>query len=399
VRLQHGAAQFIAAAPDAAGLEVERSALESTMKRLAAEEEAKHGRDVVFADIQDERGWFEIQSERDRPPLWLRGMASLHGVAVRLDRRLRPRPTGRGGRPWVIGVGNLEAGGTGKTPCVIELARGLAARGERVAVLTRGHGGSIGGDRPVACDPRRLPAGASDETRLLVDALASVARVVASRSKRKGLDWLRHAGVDVVLVDDAFQTVGLPVDRHLVLLDWARPLGNGWLLPAGRLREPPTALRRADALLFTRAREARLPQGREWSHLPTQRLFLAREVFLGLVRPAGERVDPSTLRGTGVAVLSGIGRPQAFEALVHRLAAQHAFSVRRTVRVGDHAPLEPALGKLAGRLEALEARQILLTRKDVMRLSPARESNEPLLVVEQRLAIEALETLLAALLP
>jgi tetraacyldisaccharide 4'-kinase len=212
-------------------------------------------------------------------------------------------------------------------------------------------------------------------------------RVLVARHKPAGLALLADTGeCDVVVVDDAFQTVGLAVDRHLVLLDGQKPLGNGFLLPAGRLREPPSALRRADAVLFTRAAGPGPPPGTAWAHLG-DRLFVAHESFGGLYTPTGVRVAPESLRGEGVCLISGIGRPQAFESCARAAATQGGFRVRRTVRVGDHAPLEPALRKLLGRLEALECSRVLTTAKDLARLPAGSKWDEPLLVVEQRLVI------------
>jgi tetraacyldisaccharide 4'-kinase len=222
-----------------------------------------------------------------------------------------------------------------------------------------------------------------------------------SRDKRAGLAWLRRQfDVDVVLVDDALQTPGLPVDRHLVLLDWERPLGNGWLLPAGRLREPPAALGRAAALLFTRCAGAALPQHAAWSGLAAGgRVFTATEEFAALQTLPGIGVEPASLRGLGVALACGLGRPQAFERLARRLGGEHGFDVRRSVRVGDHAPIEPALRKLLGRLPGLGCSRVLVTRKDALRLAPGPEWDEPLLVLEQRLVVGDLARLVAVLLP
>jgi tetraacyldisaccharide 4'-kinase len=256
----------------------------------------------------------------------------------------------------------------------------------------------LGRRHPIRFTPQEI-ARAADETRLLAAHVGPEVPIVVSRDKRAGLDWLRRRlDVDVVLVDDALQTAGLPVDRHLVLLDWERPFGNGHLLPAGRLREPPAALQRAAALLFTRARDGRPPRDPLWERLAAG-LFVAVEEFAGLRTPAGDPVDPARLAGEGVALLCGLGRPQAFEALGRELAARHGFDVRRAVRVGDHAPVEHELRRLADKLSGLGCTHVLVTEKDWLRLPPASQWNEPLLVVEQRLVIRDLGRLLECLLP
>ena len=144
----------------------------------------------------------------------------------------------------VVSVGNLAVGGTGKTPCAAWVARRLGERGRRVVVVARPVGGPV-------------PGAEGDEIALL-RALAPPARVVAGRDKAATVAaWGRRladeGGPAAIVVDDAFSHAPLLRDLDLVLLDAARPLGNGHLLPYGPLREPPTALARADVLVLTRA--------------------------------------------------------------------------------------------------------------------------------------------------
>jgi tetraacyldisaccharide 4'-kinase len=222
--------------------------------------------------------------------------------------------------------------------------------------------------------------------------------LVVSRRKADGLAELRtDTGVDLVLVDDALQTSGLPVDRHLVLLDARRPLGNGHLLPAGRLREPAGAVQRAAALLFTRSVDGRVPPHVLWNDR-REDCFVVRESAGALTHLDGSPVDIATLHGSGVATLCGLGRPQAFETLVRRLGEEHHFDVRRCVRIPDHARLERHLHKLRDRLAALGCRWILTTRKDACRLADPN-ADEPLLVLEQRLEFETIDDLLQRLSP
>jgi tetraacyldisaccharide 4'-kinase len=366
--------------------------LASSLGAATERDEARWGRRIVLADIQDRRSVWERWSESATPPSPLRFLSRLYGAGVRLDRVVRPRPRGRATRPWVVGVGNLEAGGTGKTPFLAQAASVLAERGLEVAILTRGHGGRLG-RRPELATRDNL-ADAADETRWLVTTLGGRVAVLVARDKAEGLRHLaRRDALDLVLVDDAFQTHGLPVDRHVVLLDWEAPFGNGWLLPAGRLREPKAALARADALLATRARDAvppRLPDAAR-----DKPVFMASEVDAGLRLPTGEAFDAESLRGGGVALLCGLGRPHAFERLAAAVARRHGFAVRRSVRVGDHAPLERELARLGGKLSALGCSHIVTTAKDAARLQTER--NEPLLVLEQRLVVPELASLLEIL--
>jgi len=241
--------------------------------------------------------------------------------------------------------------------------------------------------------------GLADETRLLRRALpARIDIRVATRKTEAVAALRRERAADIVLVDDALQTAGLAADRHLVLLDWARPFGNGWLLPAGRLREPPAALARADAILFTRARGP-APRHPAWAHVAATHVALAHEEITGLHRLDGGVEDGATLRGQGVAAICGLARPLAFEASLRDLGVVHGFDLRRCVRVGDHAPLEGELAKLVGRLHGLRCTRVLTSAKDAARLAVPEKWNEPLLVVEQRLVIADLNRVLEVLVP
>ncbi|MFQ5600501.1 MAG: hypothetical protein ACE5G2_08105, partial [Candidatus Krumholzibacteriia bacterium] len=120
---------------------------------------------------------------------------------------------------------------------------------------------------------------------------------------------------------------------------------------------------------------------------------------VGRRRPAGPRFDPAALRGRGVALLSGLGRPQAFESTARGFASRHGFEVRRAVRVSDHADIESPLRRLLRKLHGIECDFVILSRKDHLRLPPQSKWNEPLLVLEQRLELDSPAELLRILVP
>lgn len=399
LRVYYGEPIFVPAGAGAEPPAAYDERLRIALGALTQRAEADQGRRLELFDVRDKRSYWERASENPRPPALLRGLAAVHAAGRAAERRLRPRPHGRGEAWWVLGLGNLEAGGTGKTPCTVEIAGALARRGIRTAILTRGHGGALG-RTPERVTPENLDR-ASDETRFLAAALGPQVPVWVARDKRAGWEVVRRqGGAGVLVVDDAFQTAGLPVDRHIVLLDARTPFANGFVLPAGRLREGAAALRRADAVIFTRAGAVDgVPAGAAWSHVAAGRLTVAREVPAGLSTMRGTAVDLETLRGKGVACISGLGRPQAFEALLGEFAAAHGFEVHVTVRIGDHAPLEPELRKLAGRLAALGCAAVVTTAKDAARLPSGSKWDEPLLVLGQRLVIANLDAFLDELLP
>jgi len=157
----------------------------------------------------------------------------------------------------VISVGNLTVGGTGKTPMVILLAGMLKDRGLRPAVLSRGYGGKNRADVLVVSDGMRVLAGpdeAGDEPVLIARRLGDVPVLAGPKRVITGRHALEHFSVDAILLDDGFQHRYLHRDLDIVLLDSRQPLGNGFLLPRGPLREPPSALARAGVIAFTRSK-------------------------------------------------------------------------------------------------------------------------------------------------
>ena len=156
----------------------------------------------------------------------------------------------------VICVGNLTAGGTGKTPMAIYLARRLTRKGHRVVLVSRGYRGRAEKTGGVVSDGLRIlmdDATAGDEPYLMARCLPKVPVVVGGDRFQAGMLAVRQLGAQVVVLDDAFQHLALERDFDLVLMDAARPLGNEHLLPRGVLREPISALRRAHAVVLTRA--------------------------------------------------------------------------------------------------------------------------------------------------
>jgi tetraacyldisaccharide 4'-kinase len=151
----------------------------------------------------------------------------------------------------VVGVGNLTVGGTGKTPMVLAIAERFAEEGKHAAILTRGYRGSTDGSAG------GVPQ--SDEVALLRERLGGKVQLgVGADRYKSGMVLSRH-GIEWFVLDDGFQHMKLSRDADIVLVDATDPFGGGMVLPAGRLREPLSALRRADIVVITRSVQAPAP--------------------------------------------------------------------------------------------------------------------------------------------
>ncbi|MBL6955177.1 MAG: tetraacyldisaccharide 4'-kinase [Alphaproteobacteria bacterium] len=279
----------------------------------------------------------------------LQPLAWLYGAAGRL-RWAASRPW-RAGVP-VICVGNLVAGGAGKTPTALALGRALTQRGIALHFLSRGHGGRLTG--PIRVDPDRHQAADVGDEPLL---LAAAAPAWIARDRAAGARAAIAAGAQAIIMDDGFQNPGLAKDLSLLVIDEAYGLGNGRVHPAGPLREPAdVGLARADRVVLLRSGEAPAP-------ISVPIATMTPPPLTARLIPAD---DALALRGRRVLAFAGIGRPQRFFHTVRELGAelvgQHGFP--------DHHPYREdeiwRLVELAGDLDA----QAVTTAKDAVRLPP-----------------------------
>jgi tetraacyldisaccharide 4'-kinase len=265
----------------------------------------------------------------------------------------------------VVCVGNLVAGGAGKTPVALALADWLAERGIPVHVVTRGYGGRLRG--PVRVDPTRHEAPSVGDEALL---LAQRAPCWVARDRAAGVRAAVVDGAGLILLDDGFQNPAVAKALSLLVVDAGYGFGNGRVIPAGPLRENlRRGIARADAVVLLAA---------ESGASGNQRLSLdcGIPVLGAMLTPVrGER-----LAGSRLLAFAGIGRPEKFFATLRALGvvlgSARAFP--------DHHPFSAAeLEELYRDAERLSAR-LITTAKDIVRVSPALRTGIEVLEVELR---------------
>ncbi len=286
----------------------------------------------------------------------------------------------------VVCVGNLVAGGAGKTPVALALIEALGARGCKVQCLTRGYGGRVSGPHRVDL-ARDTAARVGDEALLLARAAPTwVARDRAAGARAAAAAGAA-AGAEVIVMDDGFQNPSLAKDLSFVVIDGAYGFGNGRVMPAGPLRETVAGgLARAEAVVVLGPERPDLDAHLD-AHLGARpnggpALLAARLA----PRPGSER-----LAGRRVLAFAGIGRPEKFFATLAELGAK----VVETRAFPDHHAYAPAeIESLRARAAALDACAVT-TEKDAVRLSPElREGIEVLAVAVEWREPAALDALL-----
>jgi len=273
----------------------------------------------------------------------------------------------------VISVGNLTAGGTGKTPLGIELVRRLQTYGCRPAILTRGY--------------KAAPGEVADEVLEFGGALPGVP-VVVNPDRVAGAAQARTAhGADCLVLDDGFQHRRLARQLDIVLIDALRPWGDG-LLPAGRAREPRRGLRRAHLFVITRCNQ--VPPAEvaaitlALAHFGNQPVLEAAVVPDALVTRDEERHPPASLQGRKLLAVCGIGNPRTFARLLADLGAPCPL-----IPFADHQPYGPRhLTTILAAAAEVGATEVVTTRKDWVKLAPQWPGDDPtLLRLDMRLVL------------
>ncbi|MCG5128270.1 tetraacyldisaccharide 4'-kinase [Enterobacter mori] len=304
------------------------------------------------------------------PLSWLYGLVS---GAIRLMYRLGLKRAWRAPVPVVV-VGNLTAGGNGKTPVVIWLVEQLQKRGIRPGVVSRGYGGKAT-HYPLVLTDDTTTAEAGDEPVLISQRTGVPVAVSPVRSDAVQALLAGHA-VDIIITDDGLQHYALARDKEIVVIDGVRRFGNGWWLPAGPMRERASRLQSVDAVIVNggQAKPGEIPM-----HLQPG---MAVNLLTG-ERKAVEQLPP-------LVAMAGIGHPPRFFATLEQCGAR----LEKRVPLADHQAL------VEGQVDALTlpGQSLIMTEKDAVKCRAFAKENWWYLPVDAELSGEQPEHLLKELI-
>ena len=318
------------------------------------------------------------------PPL-----SSLYGAITRTRASLYNRGTFKAAKlpKPVISIGNVTAGGTGKTPLVEWASRTLVASGKKVCVLTRGYGRANPRNRVIVSDGTQVfsnPDEAGDEPYLLAKNLQGIAAVISDANRFfAGEGALKHLGSDCFVLDDGFQHMQLARDLNIVTLDATNPWGGGRMLPIGTLREPLSGLKRADCIVLTRCNQAHNLKDIEMkaAKLSGDRPVFRSKMVTRAIVPLNT-AQPTTQLQNPVGAFCAVGNPTSF--ITHLNELGHVPIVQKFY-MDHYRYTQKDVDDLVGMADAAGAKCLITTAKDAVKL---QHLNLPVSIFSVQIEIE-----------
>jgi tetraacyldisaccharide 4'-kinase len=318
--------------------------------------------------------WSKIQGKRNFSvtSALLAICAVLYGLGVRLRLIAYGRKKKKSLPGFVVSIGNITVGGTGKTPATCMLAEWALGEGYRVAVLSRGYGGQYKSKVLEVSDGNDVKSKADeggDEPYLMARKLQRIPVIVSKERYLAGIFAHKKFGSNFFVLDDGFQHIALKRDLDLVLIDVSNPFGNGHLLPWGPLREPLEQLKRADAFIITRSghdgTSDRLMGDLE-KEFPGKPAFRSDHIPEKVVFPSKRQIhNCEIIAGKRIMAFAGIARPDVFMETLAELGAE--LVLFRTFR--DHHPFQHReIRDLMNEKRRLDVDYLLTTEKDWVRM-------------------------------
>ncbi len=284
---------------------------------------------------------------------------------------------------YVISLGNITVGGTGKTPTAQCLARDIRDMGYRVVILNRGYRAKWRGEVGIVSDGKKLymDAGeAGDEAFMLAKHLPNVPVLIGAERAVTGRYAIEHFGAEVAILDDGYQHWQLQRDMDILLVDAVNVFGNGYILPRGTLREPVSHIERADVCLLTKVDQA-AEGSREYIRSTVEQYNSSALIMESIHQPrcfielndwydniAGEGIDVSRMMGKKVMAVSAIGNPASFEQTLSDIGAE----IIESLRFPDHHDYTiQEMKDVLDQAVAQGAEAIVITEKDAVKIPTA----------------------------
>ncbi|WP_295223658.1 tetraacyldisaccharide 4'-kinase [Seleniivibrio sp.] len=266
----------------------------------------------------------------------------------------------------IISVGNISLGGTGKTPFTIMIAKHFLEQGKKVCVLSRGYRGKIGYDTHVISNGEEVLIGAelaADEP-YMIAVNCPGAIVITGKERIKSYEYAeREFAPDIYILDDGFQHKRMKRDIDICLLDHKRPVSTGWMFPFGYLREPASAISRADIVVFTRAENDTIPE-KTAKYIKDKPVFFSDIEFAGFYNEDGKIEED--MKGKNVLAFAGIASPYKFFSFLKKIGVNVAS---KKIFGDHHIYLDREGYSMMKKAKDLELDCLVTTEKDYVKLT------------------------------